>query len=89
MSTTPAERILNVSAALPPDECQHICDEYCTNSQLICIGFHQRGCELDELAMPPSITLEMAKGFTLYMAKAVINGRGDEVLDLARSNLWR
>ena len=42
-----------------------------------------------ELAMPPSVTLEMAKGFTLYMVKAVINGRGDEVIDLARSNLWR
>ena len=42
-----------------------------------------------ELAMPPSITLEMAKGFTLYMVKAVISGRGDEVVDLARSNLWR
>lgn len=38
-----------------------------------------------ELAMPPSITLEMAKGFTLYMIKAVISGRGDEVVDLARS----
>jgi len=42
-----------------------------------------------ELAMPPSITVEMAKGFTLYMVKAVMSGRGDEVLDLARSNLWR
>ena len=42
-----------------------------------------------ELAMPPSITLEMAKGFSLYMVKAVMNGRGDEVIDLARSNLWR
>jgi len=42
-----------------------------------------------ELAMPPSVTLEMAKGFTLYMVKAVISGRGDEVIDLARSNLWR
>jgi len=42
-----------------------------------------------ELAMPPSITVEMAKGFTLYMLKAVISGRGDEVVDLARSNLWR
>src|ERR671927_232654 len=41
-----------------------------------------------ELAMPPSITLEMAKGFTLYMVKAVISGRGDEVLDLAKTNLW-
>jgi pyruvate dehydrogenase (quinone) len=42
-----------------------------------------------ELVMPPSITREMAEGFTLYMVKAIINGRGDEVIDLARSNLWR
>ena len=42
-----------------------------------------------ELAMPPSITVEMAKGFTLYMVKAVMSGRGDEVIDLARTNLWR
>ena len=42
-----------------------------------------------ELAMPPSITMEMAKGFTLYMVKAVMSGRTDEVIDLARTNLWR
>ena len=42
-----------------------------------------------ELAIPPKITTEMAKGFTLYMVKAVINGRSDEILDLASSNLWR
>ena len=42
-----------------------------------------------ELAMPPSITMEMAKGFTLYMVKAVISGQADEVIDLARTNLWR
>jgi pyruvate dehydrogenase (quinone) len=42
-----------------------------------------------ELAMPPSITFEMAKGFTLYMVKAVIGGRGDELIDLASTNLWR
>jgi hypothetical protein len=41
-----------------------------------------------ELAMPPSITVEMAKGFTLYMVKAVIS-RADEVIDLAQTNLWR
>jgi pyruvate dehydrogenase (quinone) len=41
-----------------------------------------------ELVMPPAITLEMAKGFTLYMVKAVLSGHGDEVIDLARSNLW-
>jgi pyruvate dehydrogenase (quinone) len=43
----------------------------------------------NELAMPPSITTEMAKGFSLYMVKAILNGRTDEVIDLARTNLWR
>ena len=42
-----------------------------------------------ELAMPPSITVEMAKGFSLYMVKAVMNGRVDEIVDLAKTNLWR
>jgi pyruvate dehydrogenase (quinone) len=42
-----------------------------------------------ELAIPPKVTAEMAKGFTLYMAKAVMNGRTDEVIELARTNLWR
>jgi pyruvate dehydrogenase (quinone) len=42
-----------------------------------------------ELVMPPSITLEMAKGFTLFMVKAVMSGRADEVIDLAKTNLWR
>lgn len=42
-----------------------------------------------ELSLPPKITAEMAKGFGLFMVKAVLSGRGDEVLDLARTNLWR
>lgn len=42
-----------------------------------------------ELSMPPTITLEQAKGFSLYMLKAVMNGRGDEITDLATTNLWR
>ncbi|MGD0102865.1 MAG: ubiquinone-dependent pyruvate dehydrogenase [Rhodopila sp.] len=42
-----------------------------------------------ELAMPPSITMEMAKGFSLYMVKAIMSGRGDEIVDLAKTNLWR
>jgi pyruvate dehydrogenase (quinone) len=42
-----------------------------------------------ELAIPPKVTTEMAKGFTLYMVKAVLNGRADEVLDLALTNFWR
>ena len=42
-----------------------------------------------ELAMPPKTTLDQAYGFSLWMIKAVINGRGDEVVELARSNLFR
>jgi len=42
-----------------------------------------------ELAMPPSISVEMAKGFSLYMVKAILSGRGEDVIDLARMNLWR
>jgi pyruvate dehydrogenase (quinone) len=42
-----------------------------------------------ELAMPPSITVDMAKGFSLYMVKAIMNGRADEIIDLAKTNLWR
>ncbi|KNA29207.1 pyruvate dehydrogenase [Pantoea ananatis] len=43
----------------------------------------------EELAMPPEIKLEQAKGFSLYMLRAVINGRGDEVLELAKTNWLR
>ena len=40
-----------------------------------------------ELSMPPKITLEQMKGFTLYMAKAIISGRGDEVIELGKTNV--
>ena len=42
-----------------------------------------------ELAMPPTIKPEQMIGFSLYMMKAVLNGRGDEILDLAKTNLFR
>jgi pyruvate dehydrogenase (quinone) len=42
-----------------------------------------------ELSIPPTITLEQAKGFSLFMLKAVLNGRGNEIVDLARVNLLR
>ena len=42
-----------------------------------------------ELSMPPTITYEEAKGFSLFMLQAVLNGRGDEIIDLARVNLLR
>jgi pyruvate dehydrogenase (quinone) len=42
-----------------------------------------------ELAMPPTISVDQAWGFSLYMIRAVLSGRGDEVIDLAKTNLMR
>jgi pyruvate dehydrogenase (quinone) len=42
-----------------------------------------------ELSMPPTISAEQALGFGLYMLRAVMNGRGDEILDLVKTNLLR
>ena len=54
---------------------------------------HDGPCLIDvvvnrqELSMPPEITATQAMGFSLYMIRAVLNGRGDEVIDLAKTNL--
>ncbi|RQW61325.1 ubiquinone-dependent pyruvate dehydrogenase [Vibrio viridaestus] len=42
-----------------------------------------------ELAMPPQIKMEHAKGFSVYMMKAIINGRGDEIVELSKTNWLR
>ena len=42
-----------------------------------------------ELAMPPAIDAEQVKGFGLWALKAIINGRGDELVDVAKTNLLR
>lgn len=43
-----------------------------------------------ELSIPPRIQAEQAKGFSLYTVRAVMSGRGDEVVDLAKTNWpWR
>jgi pyruvate dehydrogenase (quinone) len=42
-----------------------------------------------ELSLPPSISLEQVKGFGLFALKAVLSGRGDELVDLAKVNLFR
>lgn len=42
-----------------------------------------------ELSLPPTINLDQAVGFNLWMLKAVLNGRGDEVIDLAKTNIFR
>ena len=42
-----------------------------------------------ELSMPPTITVEQVKGFSLFTLKAVLSGRGDEIIDLAKINLFR
>jgi pyruvate dehydrogenase (quinone) len=42
-----------------------------------------------ELAMPPKVMVEMAKGFSLYMLKAVMDGRATDIIELASSNVLR
>jgi len=42
-----------------------------------------------ELSMPPTITAAQVKGFSLFTLKAVLSGRGDEIIDLAKINLFR
>jgi len=42
-----------------------------------------------ELSMPPTVTLKQAAGFSLFMLRAVLSGRGDEIVDLAKVNLFR
>lgn len=42
-----------------------------------------------ELSMPPKVGLEQVTGFGMWLAKAVIDGRGTEIVDLAKTNLWR
>jgi len=40
-----------------------------------------------ELAMPPTTTVEEATHFGLFMLKAVLDGRAREIIDLAKQNL--
>ena len=42
-----------------------------------------------ELSIPPTIKWDQAIGFNLWALKAVLNGRGDEVVDLVKTNLFR
>jgi pyruvate dehydrogenase (quinone) len=42
-----------------------------------------------ELVMPPTIAPAQVKGFSLWALHAVMNGRGDELIDLTKTNLLR
>jgi hypothetical protein len=40
-----------------------------------------------ELSIPPKITLEQAKGFSLFALRTILSGGADEILELAKTNL--
>jgi pyruvate dehydrogenase (quinone) len=42
-----------------------------------------------ELSIPPAITVEQAKGFSLYAIRTILAGRGEELLDLVTTNVAR
>jgi pyruvate dehydrogenase (quinone) len=41
----------------------------------------------EELSLPPKITLEQAKGFTLFATRTILSGNGRELVELAKTNL--
>jgi pyruvate dehydrogenase (quinone) len=43
--------------------------------------------ERHELSLPPKLTYGQIKGFTLYATRTVLSGGGDELVELARTNL--
>jgi pyruvate dehydrogenase (quinone) len=43
--------------------------------------------ERQELVMPPKTELAQAEGFSLWLMKAVLDGRANELIDMARTNV--
>lgn len=43
--------------------------------------------ERQEMTLPPTIDAEQIKGFTLYAMRTVLDGKGTELIDLAKANL--
>jgi pyruvate dehydrogenase (quinone) len=42
-----------------------------------------------ELSLPPKVSLGQVAGFSLWAGKSVLSGRGDEVIDLAKTNVFQ
>ncbi len=40
-----------------------------------------------ELSLPPKLTYEQIKGFTLYATRTILSGEGSELIELTRTNL--
>ncbi len=40
-----------------------------------------------ELSLPPKLTYGEIKGFTLYATRTILSGEGEELIDLAKTNL--
>jgi pyruvate dehydrogenase (quinone) len=40
-----------------------------------------------ELSIPPKISYDQARGFTLWATRSIFSGHGDEVIEVAKSNL--
>jgi hypothetical protein len=51
-------------------------------------GLNRRGQQPAGAFDAPTVELKQAVGFSLYIAKAVLNGRDDEIIDLAKTNIF-
>jgi pyruvate dehydrogenase (quinone) len=42
-----------------------------------------------ELTLPPTLSVDEVRGFTLYAGRSLLSGRGDELIEVARTNVAR
>jgi pyruvate dehydrogenase (quinone) len=40
-----------------------------------------------ELSLPPKVTFEQAKGFSVFAMRTILSGGGGEIIELAKTNL--
>ncbi|HVQ77017.1 MAG TPA: ubiquinone-dependent pyruvate dehydrogenase [Candidatus Binatia bacterium] len=79
-----AAGVLGLSAEMPDQVGPMIAEAFRHDGPaLVEVRVHRQ-----ELALPPTISLAQMTGFGLFLVKAVLSGRGDEIVDLAKVNLF-
>lgn len=78
-----AMNIKSWAARKPADVAQTIEEAFAYNGPALVEVF----TDPNALAMPPKVTFDQVRGFTMTMAKMLWDGRGSEVIETAKSNM--
>ena len=73
------------ASSIPPSWSRRVVDAFAYDGPAVVDVVTAR----QELSIPPAITVEQAKGFSLYAIRTILAGRGDELLDLVTTNVAR